>query len=138
LAGLIDGDGYFYERKINGLFSLVITFDLKDEKTAQMVKNRLGGNLNLIKGSNALRFKLHKYDAMVLLINNINGLIRTKNRIDQLKLACLRYGIDFKNPVKLEYNNAWFSGFFDSDGHVSLNKINGNINICITQGRRHK
>lgn len=29
LAGLIDGDGYIYERQ-NGLFSIVITFDIRD------------------------------------------------------------------------------------------------------------
>ena len=133
LAGLIDGDGYFYIRKVNRLTSLVITFDIRDIRTAQMIKDRLGGNLNILQGNKAIRFKLHKYDAIVSLVNNINGLIRTPNRIEQLKLVCLNYGIEYKDPIKLEFNNAWFSGFFDSDGHVSYNKSHGSVNICITQ-----
>lgn len=137
LAGLIDGDGYFWIRKINRLSSLVITFDIRDIQTAQMIKDRLGGNLNILRGNNAVRFKLHKYDAIVSLVNNINGLIRTPNRIEQLKLVCLNYGIEYKNPIKLEFNNAWFSGFFDSDGHVSYNKSHGSINICITQKNKN-
>ena len=133
LAGLIDGDGYFWIRKPNRLTSLVITFDIRDIQTAQMIKDRLGGNLNILRGNKALRFTLHKYDAIVSLVNNINGLIRTPNRIEQLKLVCLNYGIEYKDPIKLEFNNAWFSGFFDADGHVSYNKSHGSINICITQ-----
>jgi hypothetical protein len=133
LAGLIDGDGYFWIRKINRLTSLVITFDIRDMQTAQMLKDRLGGNLNILSGNKAVRFKLHKYDAIVSLVNNINGLIRTPNRIEQLKLVCLNYGIEYKDPIKLEFNNAWFSGFFDADGHVSYNKSHGSVNLCITQ-----
>ena len=87
LAGLIDGGGYFYIRKENRLTSLVITFDSRDKKTAQMIKNRLNGKLQKVKGSNAIRFLLHKHDDIVLLINNLNGLIRTENRIKQFKLV---------------------------------------------------
>jgi hypothetical protein len=106
LAGLIDGDGYFWLRKINRLSSLVITLDIRDIQTAQMIKDRIGGNLNILRGNKAVRFKLHKYDAIVSLVNNINGLIRTPNRIEQLKLVCLNYGIEFKDPIKLDFNNA--------------------------------
>jgi len=93
-------------RKINRLSSLVITLDIRDIQTAQMIKDRLGGNLNILRGNNAVRFKLHKHDAIVSLVNNINGLIRTPNRIEQLKLVCLNYGIGYKDPIKLEFNNA--------------------------------
>lgn len=136
LDGLIDGDGYFYIRQINRLTSLVITFDLRDEKTAQMLKHRLNGKVKLITGSNAIIFLLLKRENIIILINNLNGLIRTENRIKQFKLVCLKYGVDYKDPIKLDYNNGWFSGFFDADGHVSYNKTIGTINICITQKNR--
>ena len=71
-----------------------------------MIKERIGGNINILKGNKAVRFKLHKYDSIVSLINNINGLIRTPNRIEQLKLVCLKYGIEYKDPIKLEFNSA--------------------------------
>lgn len=51
-------------------------------------------------------------------------------------MACLKYGVEYKEPIKLVYGNGWLSGFFDSDGHVSFNKINGSINIAITQKNR--
>jgi len=70
-----------------------------------MLENRLNGKLQKVTGSNAIRFLLHKHDDIVLLINNLNGLIRTENRIKQFKLVCLKYGIEYKNPIKLEYNN---------------------------------
>lgn len=136
LAGLIDGDGYFYYRKINDLTSLTITFDLKNEKTAYMVKNRIGGKIQLINGINVIKFKLHKYENIISLINNINGNIRTINRIEQFKKVCSKYDIKYIEPIKLEYYNGWYSGFFDSDGSISFNKANGNINICITQKNR--
>jgi hypothetical protein len=137
LAGLIDGDGYIYERP-NGLFSVVITFDIRDKFTAEMVQKHLGGNLNIVTRSNAIRYKLHDHDSIFNLINKLNGLIRTKNRIEQFKSACLKYGVAYKEPIKLEYDNApnpqgWFSGFFDSDGHVMFNKIHGSIIIAVTQ-----
>ena len=115
LAGLIDGDGYIYERK-NGLFSLVITFDIRDKLLAETIQQKLGGNLNLVSGVNAIRYKLHDGDSITQLLIKLNGLIRTKNRIEQFKLACFKYGVEYKDPIKLVYGNGWLSGFFDSDG----------------------
>lgn len=40
-------------------------------------------------------------DFIIKLLINLNGLIRTKNRIEQFKLACLKYGVEYKEPVKL-------------------------------------
>jgi hypothetical protein len=136
LAGLIDGDGYLYIRKINRLTSLIITFDLRDEKTAKMIKYHLGGHLQLINGSQAIRFLLYKREDIFLFINNLNGLIRTPNRIKQFKLVCWKYGVEYKDPINLEYNNAWFSGYFDAEGYISYNKVHGSMNIFITPATR--
>jgi hypothetical protein len=72
-----------------------------------MLKQRLNGKLQLITGSNAIRFllHLHKCEDIFLLINNLNALIRTENRIKQFNLVCLKYGVEYKDPIKLEYNN---------------------------------
>lgn len=64
-------------RKINRLTSLLIRFDIRDIQICQMIKDRIKGNLNILSGNNAVRFTLHKYDWIVLLVNNINGLIRS-------------------------------------------------------------
>jgi hypothetical protein len=135
LAGLIDGDGYFYIRKPNRLTYLIITFDIRDKKTAEMIKDRIGGNISLVTGKKAVRYRLYNQEDILLLLNKLNGLIRTPTRIEQLKQSCLKYGIEFKNPINLEFKSAWFSGFFDADGHISYNKNKkyANMNICITQ-----
>ena len=36
-------------------------------------------------------------------------------------------------PSKLKYNDGWLSGFFDVDGTITLNSVNGQIAISITQ-----
>lgn len=36
-------------------------------------------------------------------------------------------------PSELSYNNGWFSGFFDADGTITLNSVNGQIAISLTQ-----
>ncbi len=132
LAGLIDGDGYIYQRS-NGLFSLIIIFDIRDKSTAEFIKNSLGGNLNIVNQSNAIRYKLHRYESLTSIFSKLNGLLRSKTRIEQFKSACFKYGIEYKETIQLEYDNAWFSGFFDSDGHISFNKTSGSIIIAVTQ-----
>ena len=108
---------------------------MKDFKTAEMIKNRLGGNINLISGKKAVRYLLHKQEDIMNLLIKLNGLIRTPVRLEQIKLACKKHNIEYKQPVTLEYDSAWLSGFFDSDGHVYFNKNKkyANISICITQ-----
>lgn len=135
LAGLIDGDGYFYIRKQNRLTYLIITFDLRDKKTAEMIKYHIGGNIYFISGKKAVQYKLFNQKDIILLLNKLNGLIRTPTRVEQLKQSCLKYGIEFKSPINLEFNSAWFSGFFDADGHITYNKNKryANMNICLTQ-----
>ena len=53
MAGLIDGDGYIYKRQ-SGLFSIVITFDIRDKLLAETVQQKLGGNLNIVTDINAI------------------------------------------------------------------------------------
>ncbi len=131
LAGLIDGDGNL--KLTNDLVSLIITFDLKDHRTAELLKQRLGGKINLIGNKNTVKYKLHSKEQIIKLIDRINGNIRTLKRIEQLKKVCNIYDILFIELIKLEYNNGWLSGLLDSDGSISFNKINKTIGITIVQ-----
>lgn len=117
----------------NNLVYLIITFDSRDITSAEFIKNRLGGNILIIKGKNAIRYRLNKQEEIIILLNKLNGLIRTSNRIKQFKEACLKYNIEYKSPIPLEFKSAWFSGFFDADGHISYNKNKtyANMNICL-------
>lgn len=136
LAGLIDGDGYFTHRHINDLTSLQITFNIKDKSTIDILKYHLGGKLVFVKNTKAIRYNLHSVLEIMDLINRINGNIRTPNRIKQLKRICEIYDIEYKEPIKLTYFNGWLSGFFDSDGSISINKANMTMTLSITQKNR--
>jgi hypothetical protein len=132
LAGLIDGDGSFLLSK-KGYASLEITMDIKDEHTLQIIKNVYGGSVKLRSGYNALRYRLHRKQNFLILINNVNGLIRNSNRLVQLSKICDKYNIELIYPNKLNYNNGWMAGFFDADGTVTINRNNNQLSISISQ-----
>lgn len=132
LAGLIDGDGCFsYSKK--GYASLEITMDIRDERALQVVKNVYGGSIKLRSNAKALRYRLHHKEGLINLINDVNGEIRNPYRLVQLNKVCLKYGILLIYPQKLMYENGWFSGFFDADGSVTLNKSNWQLSLTATQ-----
>jgi hypothetical protein len=60
-------------------------------------------------------------------------LVRNPNRILQLGKICEKYQIALKYPKLLRFDNAWFSGFFDSDGSIYLNLLSGQVFITASQ-----
>ena len=132
LAGLIDGDGTFYLSK-TGYGSLEITIDMRDEHALQVIKNVYGGSIKLVSGRKRLRYSLRHKEGLLWLIKNVNGEIRNSYRLIQLNKLCIKYDIIMIYPNKLTYNNAWLSGFFDADGSITLNGINGQLAITLTQ-----
>lgn len=87
------------------------------------IQNYIGhGNFSKIKGKNAYNYLIGNIEGMIVVINMINGLMRTKKI---LKLYNLIEFINTKYPEikKIEKlpidnselkDNAWFSGFTDS------------------------
>lgn len=132
LAGLIDGDGSFLLSK-KGYASLEITMDIRDEHALQIVKNTYGGSIKLRSGANALRYRLHHKLGLLKLIHDVNGEIRNSNRLVQLNKICHKYEISLIYPQKLTFNNGWLSGFFDSDGTVTINSTNTQLSISASQ-----
>jgi len=132
LAGLIDGDGSFLLTK-KGYASLEITMDIRDEHALQIVKNVYGGSIKLRSGANALRYRLHHKSGLLSLISDINGNIRNSNRLVQLNKICIKYELNLIYPKPLTYNNAWLSGFFDSDGTITINSTNNQLSISASQ-----
>lgn len=132
LAGLIDGDGSFHLSK-TGNSSLEITMDIRDERALQIIKNVYGGSIKRVSGKNALRYCLKHKKGLTTLINDVNGKIRNSYRLIQLNKICIQYDIAMIYPYKLKYNDGWLSGFFDADGTITLNRVNGQIAISLTQ-----
>ena len=119
IAGLIDGTGFFYLSK-KGYAKLDITMDTKDERALQTVKNVYGGSIKLKSGGGKLRYRLHNKEGLLNLVEDVNGRIRTSNRILQLNRICVKYGIALIYPYKLSLDNGWLSGFLDARAIIAI------------------
>ena len=135
LAGIIDGDGYFFLSK-KGYASLEITTQLRDKKLLYLIKQKFGGSVKLFGGENYLRYRLHHKTGLLNIINKVNGLLQNPIRILQLGKICIIYNIELKDPKPLTYYNGWLAGFFDTDGSIYLNDASGQIFITATQKNR--
>lgn len=132
LAGLIDGDGCFLLSK-KGYASLEITMDIRDKYCLYLIKNHYGGSVKIRSGSKSIRYRLHHKNGLLQLIHDVNGLIRTSNRILQLIKICNKYQIEIQFPNPLTWDNNWLAGFFDADGTITLNQSNLQLSISISQ-----
>ena len=93
---------------------------LQDEYALRFIQNKLGGSIKLRSGAKALRYHLHNKLGMFDLINRINGNIRHSFRFKQLSHICSVLSIKTLAPNILHNKHGWFSGFFDSDGTITL------------------
>lgn len=137
LSGIIDGGGCLLVSK-EGYCSCEITMDKYDEHTLMSIKNKLGGSVKLRSGSNSFRYRLHNKNGMINLVNRINGNIRNSKRIPQLIKVCSILNITYMKPIPLTINNAWYSGFFDSDGTITAKFDNVSPTITISIANKEK
>ena len=69
----------------------------------------------------------------LLLLNDVNGLIRNSQRLLQFNKLCFLYNIVLKEKKDLTFNNSWMGGFFDADGTITINETNDQLSISISQ-----
>jgi hypothetical protein len=142
LAGYIEGNGTIYvPKEIKGHPSISLSINSKDLPLLMFIQNYIGhGNFYKVKGKNAYTYSIGNIEGMILVINIINGLMRTKKI---LKLYELIDFINTKYPKlnKLEKlpidnselkDNGWFSGFTDSDGCFYV-RVTKNTNSSTTK-----
>lgn len=118
LAGLIDGNGYF-ECSIGKYPRSNITINILDERTIRYVQNKVGGVVSVHAGNNSVRHRIGKTQGLIEFVHRVNGEIRNTKRIPQFIRVCELLNITYIEPQKLTKDNAWFSGFFDSDGIIN-------------------
>lgn len=136
LAGLIEGDGSIILRKgerekISP--KIVFTFSEREVPMYERLQQILNtGSINIDKKENGAvgRYSITNADAVISLINLVNGKFRTP------KIQALYKAIDNLNKwrnaniIKLSLDsssldsNAWLAGFIDTDGHFSI-KLTG-------------
>lgn len=134
LAGLIEGDGSIILRK-NEKESvspkIVFTFGKNEIPMFEKLKEVLNTGVIYIEKRGVCRYSVTNWEAMVNIINLVNGKFRTP------KILALHKAIDNLNKFrgtnldKLPLDtssldsNAWLAGFIDADGHFSI-KLSGN------------
>jgi hypothetical protein len=136
LAGLIDGDGCFQLSK-KGYASLEIVAHIRDKNCLYQIKQKFGGAVKLRTNLNHLRFRMHHKQGMLDIIKAVNGEIRNPIRLLQLNKICGKYNILVLKPTPLTYENAWLSGFFDSDGSIYLNLKSSQMYITACQKNKY-
>lgn len=136
LAGVIDGDGCFQLSK-KGYASLEIVMEVRDKHCLYLIKQKYGGSIKIKPNVSLLRYRLHHKNGLTNVISDINGLIRNPVRILQLGKICEKYEITLEPSKKLTYDNAWLSGFFDSDGSIYINLLSRQVFITASQKNRY-
>lgn len=125
LAGLIDGDGSFSK------YCGTIVFSELDASLAYYIKKRLGyGKVRRLKSKKAITLTITKPEGLEILINLINGKIRTQFKYDSIYRNILNI---YKNPLVLKdpfhlnispnLDNHWLAGFIDSDGSFQIKSL---------------
>ena len=135
IAGVIDGDGNFHISK-KGYVELSVVMEARDIACLYKLKQRYGGSVKATSHARAIRFRLHHMAGIQQVIKDVNGLIQNPVRYLQLSKICNIYNIDVIPSVKLEYNSAYLSGLFDSDGSVYYNKQSMQVFITVSQKGR--
>ena len=133
LAGLIDGDGTLLVSKA-GYASCEITMSLSDYHALAIIKQKLGGSIKLRSGVKAIRYRLHNKKGMINLINRINGKIKHTSRLKQLEKVCVLLNTPLIYPIynKDNFDNGWFSGFFDADGTITYSIKNKHPQLTVS------
>ena len=111
--------------------------DARDKKALNEIKHKYGGTIKSISNANGVRYKLRHKKGLILLINDVNGLIRNPARLLQMNKLCVKYNIKLKYPDPLIFNNGWLSGFIDSDGSIYYSEASGQVFISLTQKNRY-
>jgi len=124
LAGLIDADGRFYVSR-HRYVSCEITMHENEVQTLYFIKKHLGGSVKPRKGKQAYRWRLHKREPILDLLNQVNSDLQTTRVQTQFTKACQVYEIPVVAPQPLNLKTAWFSGFFSGDGSFSINVAAG-------------
>ena len=135
IAGVIDGDGNFHISK-KGYVELSVVMEARDIACLYKLKQRYGGSVKATSHARAIRFRLHHMAGIQQVIKDVNGLIQNPVRYLQLKKVCIIYNIDVLPSVQLDYNSAYLSGLFDTDGSVYFNKKSMQVFITVTQKGR--
>lgn len=134
LAGVIDGDGNFDLRTLNGelrLKAIRIKLHNRDLRILTYIQNKLHiGRIRKVNNKLYSLYVVSTISEMSYIINNINGLIRLKN--DSFIKACDWLQIKL---IKLNYTilelSLYLAGLIDTDGSIVFNYLSNRIECVL-------
>jgi len=132
-VGFAEGDGYL------GINEKIPVFVLTQKESKILYEIRDTLNFGYVKEfDNFSRFIVRDKLSILLLFHLFNGNLHLKHKINQLvEWSILLNSKNDNNlsiitePVKLSFNNSWFSGFTDAEGcfNVYISKNNKGISL---------
>nr|QUO98932.1 putative LAGLIDADG homing endonuclease [Oedogonium crispum] len=152
LAGIVDGDGYFYFNKKEKTVSFEIATPITDAKVLYNIKNMLGGgSVKLRANTQSMRYRVKERKILIEILNRINGKLYNQRRLAQFDQACtLTDLIPIQSPPLIDKQSAYLAGLIDSDatiaisvsnasqGHSTLSGVEGKIQRLIYSRDNHQ
>lgn len=96
----------------------------------------MGDQSRLLKGKNAIRYRLHNQEGIVTVLEALAGLIQNPIRLAQIKQLCTVYNVLWVDPVPLTSDSAYVIGLIDSDGSVKAQWSQNQVAITVSQKGR--
>ena len=132
LAGVLDGDGNFDIRNLNGkrvLKAIRIKLHNRDKRILTYIQNQLHfGRINAVRNKPYSLYIVSTYAEMRYLILKLNGFMRLN--IKGFKESCDYVNIQFKEAdYRIPANDPYFAGLVDTDGSITFN-YSGNRIEC--------
>nr|YP_010003106.1 hypothetical protein JXX85_mgp15 [Ulva sp. TM708]AZP40150.1 hypothetical protein [Ulva sp. TM708] len=137
LAGVIDGDGYFYISKA-GSAQFELTTGVEDQRMLLSIQAEIGGQVKSRAGAEAIRLRIHKKDLIINLLHRVNGHIRNPKRWPQFIMLCQHFGIHAIPAQPLTDNCCYIAGLFDADGSILISVSKASANHSILPGVQGK
>ena len=119
LAGLIEGDGCFSEKKLE------IVFHEKDKSAAYSLRKQIGfgQTYTCSHTKKAVRFTISNKKGLKRVLDLVNGKFLCSAKVNQLidKGYESRFGCNILNPsLNICLTNHWLAGFLDADGSMGI------------------
>lgn len=136
LAGITDGDGYFYLNQKEKSVSFEITTHITDAKLLYNIQNTLGGgSVKVRANSKSMRYRVKERKIIIDVLNRINGKLYNQRRIAQFQQACALTNITPIQSSPLTHNeSAYLAGLIDSDGTITISVSNSSPEHSILSG----
>lgn len=136
LAGVTDGDGFFYVNQKQKSISFEITTHITDARLLYNIKNILGGGaVKLRANTQSMRYRVKQRDIIIDILNRVNGKLYNQRRITQFYSACVLMNITpIQSPPKIANQSAYLAGLIDSDGRITIGVSNTSPKLSILSG----